>query len=132
MEHLPLPDGADYDDLEMAATFPGGGEDLTGVRRLRFDVETNFISVMPHQYRGIRQQLDREPVDAVLAETAFSGVLRLLMERTKEQVLDFSLVTRKACPHHVPPIAIDRHPAAGAGVAAFAIGTARLQHGPGA
>src|SRR6476620_5101318 len=71
MEHVSLPAEADYDDRDMSATLQGG-EHLKGVRRLRFDVETNCITVMPHQYRGVRQLLDREPADAVLAETGFT------------------------------------------------------------
>ncbi len=79
MEHLALPEGADYDDRDVAGAFPGG-EELTGVRRIRFDVENNFVAVMPHQYLGIRSAMSRGPVDAVLSETAFTGVLPLLLE----------------------------------------------------
>ena len=82
MEHISLPEGADYDDRDISATFTGG-EHLTGVRRLRHDIESNFISVMPYQYSGIREQINLEPVDAVLAETAFTGVIPLLLERDR-------------------------------------------------
>jgi UDP:flavonoid glycosyltransferase YjiC (YdhE family) len=79
IEHLALPEAADYDDRDVAGAFPGG-EDLTGVRRIRFDVENNFVAVMPHQYLGIRSAMSRGPVDAVLSETAFTGVIPLLLE----------------------------------------------------
>ena len=79
MEHLALPEAADYDDRDVAGAFPGG-EDLTGVSRIRFDVENNFVAVMPHQYLGIRSAMSHGPVDAVLSETAFTGVIPLLLE----------------------------------------------------
>ena len=61
MTHIALPAGADYDDRDIAGAFPET-ERLTGIRRLRFDVENNFIAVMPHQYRGVREQLEKHPV----------------------------------------------------------------------
>jgi len=82
MEHISLPEEADYDDRNLAERFDDGSH-LTGVRRLQFDVTQNFIAVMPHQYRGVREQLLREPADAVLGETAFTGIVPLLLERDR-------------------------------------------------
>ena len=82
MEHISLPVEADYDDRNLAEEFKDGAH-LTGIRRLQFDVTQNFVAVMPHQYRGIREQLLREPADAVLGETAFTGVIPLLLERDR-------------------------------------------------
>jgi len=78
IEHISLPDACDFDDRSPEA-FPGG-EGLTGVRKLRFDVEHHFISVMPHQYRAIKEQLEREPADVVLSETSFTGAYALTLE----------------------------------------------------
>ena len=79
IEHLALEAPADYDDRNVQGAFPGG-EELSGVRRLRFDLESNFVRVMPAQYLGIRAAMSAGPVDAVLAETAFTGILPLLLE----------------------------------------------------
>jgi len=84
MEHISLPEEADYDDRNLAEQFKDGAH-LTGIRRLQFDVEQNFIAVMPHQYRGLREQLLREQTDAVLGETAFTGVVPLLLERDRSR-----------------------------------------------
>jgi len=79
IEHISLPAEADFDDRDLPALF-AEGQELTGIRRLQFDIEKNFIAVMPYQYRAIREQIGRAAVDAVLAENAFTGVLPLLME----------------------------------------------------
>jgi len=79
MEHISLPAEADHDDRELSTIF-AEGQELTGIRRLQFDIEKNFIAVMPYQYRAIREQLQRLAVDAVLADNAYTGVLPLLME----------------------------------------------------
>jgi MGT family glycosyltransferase len=79
IEHISLPTEADHDDRELAKMFPDGQE-LTGIRRLQFDIEKNFIAVLPYQYRAIRAELARTEADAVLVENAFTGALPLLME----------------------------------------------------
>jgi UDP:flavonoid glycosyltransferase YjiC (YdhE family) len=84
IEHVVLPAGADYDDRDVAGAFPGGAN-LTGARKLRFDVEHIFVAAMSHQYRALRAQLEGEPVDAVLAETAFLGITPLLLERDQDR-----------------------------------------------
>jgi MGT family glycosyltransferase len=79
IEHLPLPEGADYDDRDLSSAFPAA-ENMTGVKRLRFDVEHLFVRAMPAQYHGVRAAMSDAEVDVVLAETAFTGVLPLLLE----------------------------------------------------
>ena len=76
MEHIALPAECDYDDRDPDAF--GAGQ-LTGIRRLRFDIEHVFVGVMPHQYGGVRSVLDGRQFDAVLSETGFTGVLPLLL-----------------------------------------------------
>jgi UDP:flavonoid glycosyltransferase YjiC (YdhE family) len=104
MEHISLPAEADYDDRNLAEEFKDGAH-LTGIRRLQFDVTQNFVAVMPHQYRGIREQLLREPADAVLGETAFTGVIPLLLERDRARppvlicgVLPLTMSSRDTAP----------------------------------
>ncbi|MET0966503.1 MAG: glycosyltransferase, partial [Nakamurella sp.] len=58
MEHISLPTEADHDDRELSKIF-AEGQELTGIRRLQFDIEKNFIAVMPYQYRAIRAELER-------------------------------------------------------------------------
>jgi MGT family glycosyltransferase len=77
MEFLPLSGIADYDDRNGGAIFEGG-ENLRGIKRLRFDLENNFVGVMPDQYAGLRAALDAGVPDVVVTETAFMGVIPLL------------------------------------------------------
>jgi UDP:flavonoid glycosyltransferase YjiC (YdhE family) len=78
-QHVALPASADYDARDMDAAFPGRSE-RSGLRKLTFDVQHTFIEPMRAQAEAIRAMLDAEPVDAILAETGFFGVLPLLVD----------------------------------------------------
>ncbi|MCU1344625.1 MAG: glycosyl transferase [Acidimicrobiia bacterium] len=110
MEHIALPPACDFDD-RSPETF-AGGEGLTGVRKLRFDVEHHFISVMPHQYRGLRDAMRAEPTDVVLTETAFTGAFALTREPKSQRppvlvcgVLPLTVSSRDTAPFGIglPP-----------------------------
>lgn len=117
MEHVSLPAGADYDDRDVAAAFPGRDR-KRGIGKLQFDIENVFVSVIPHQYRGLREQLDLaaaqgQPIDAVLAETGFTGIDPLLLERDGDRppvlvcgVLPLTVSSRDAAPFGLglPPL----------------------------
>lgn len=76
--HVALPAAVDYDARDLDAAFPGRAE-RSGLRRLTFDVRHTFIEPVRAQAEAMRALLDAEPVDAVLAETGFFGVLPLLV-----------------------------------------------------
>jgi UDP:flavonoid glycosyltransferase YjiC (YdhE family) len=78
-QHVALPAGADYDASDMDAAFPGRVK-RSGLRKLTYDVQHTFIGPVRAQAEATRALLDAEPVDAVLAETAFLGVLPLLVD----------------------------------------------------
>ncbi|QHC69683.1 nucleotide disphospho-sugar-binding domain-containing protein [Rathayibacter sp. VKM Ac-2801] len=77
LEFAALPGRADFDERDEASFLP----DLhrhRGLALSRYQVESTFVVTIPDQYRGVRAILDREPVDAVLADSYFAGVLPLL------------------------------------------------------
>ncbi len=76
-DHVPLPPPADYDDREPDAAFPLRRE-LTGLARLRFDMDNIFINPIPAQAAALTELLD-DPADAVLTDAAFLGAVPLLL-----------------------------------------------------
>ncbi|GAA4475391.1 glycosyltransferase [Phytohabitans houttuyneae] len=78
-QHVALPASADYDARDMDAAFPGRTT-RSGLRKLTFDVQHTFVKPVRAQADALRALLDAEPVDAVLAETGFLGVLPLLVD----------------------------------------------------
>jgi UDP:flavonoid glycosyltransferase YjiC (YdhE family) len=77
LEHVALPTACDYDSDDLEGTFPAAAG-LTGVRRLRFDIENVFVGVLSDQYQALAAELDRDPADVVIGETAFLGLLPLI------------------------------------------------------
>jgi len=78
-QHVALPAAVDYDASDMDAAFPGRTK-RSGLRKLTFDVRHTFIEPVRAQAEAMWAILDAEPVDAILAETAFFGVLPLLVD----------------------------------------------------
>ena len=72
-----LPAEADYDDSDVDAAFPGR-VGRRGVEGARWDLHHIFLEPAPAQLRAVDEELRREPVDAVLAESMFFGALLLL------------------------------------------------------
>jgi UDP:flavonoid glycosyltransferase YjiC (YdhE family) len=70
--HVPLPAGADYDDRDLDASFPGRAS-KRGPAKLNFDVVHLFADPVPHQYRALEELRREFSPDAVLADTAFGG-----------------------------------------------------------
>jgi UDP:flavonoid glycosyltransferase YjiC (YdhE family) len=67
-----LPAGADYDDRDLDASFPGRAS-KRGPAKLNFDVVHLFADPVPHQYRALEELRREFRPDAVLADTAFGG-----------------------------------------------------------
>lgn len=78
LEFVALAEECDYDDRDLNAAFPGRAA-KKGIAKLRFDIDNVFVEAMEHQDRSLRGVLADGSVDAVLAETAFVGVLPLLL-----------------------------------------------------
>ena len=76
-DHVPLPPPADYDDRDPDAAFPQRRE-LTGLARLRFDMDNIFINPIPAQAAAVTELL-ADPADAVLTDSAFLGAIHLLL-----------------------------------------------------
>ncbi|TDK25757.1 glycosyltransferase [Arthrobacter crusticola] len=87
LRFLPLPEACDFDDRDLDSSFPGRAG-KKGLDRLRFDMTEVFINALPHQYRALREELDRTPTDAVLAESGFTGaVVPLLRTEPRPPIL---------------------------------------------
>ncbi|MGO7984136.1 hypothetical protein ACC691_40570, partial [Rhizobium johnstonii] len=74
-----LTGSADYDDRDIDVQAPDRDR-FSGVRRLRYDVESVFVAPMPEQYHTLQFVIDETSPDAVLVENAFAGVLPLLLD----------------------------------------------------
>ena len=68
-----LPAGADYDDRDIDATFPGR-VGLTGPAAIRYDMKAIFLAPMPAQAEALEAVLADEPVDVILSEPLFAGL----------------------------------------------------------
>ena len=80
MVHLPLSGLADIDHDNLADESGESGEPaVRGLARVRRGAERFFIRVLPDQFAALTDALADEPVDAVLAETNFTGVLPLVL-----------------------------------------------------
>ncbi len=77
-EHVALPPPADYDDRDPDTAFPQRRE-LTGLARLRFDMDNIFINPIPAQAAAVSELL-ADPADAVLTDSAFLGAIHLLLQ----------------------------------------------------
>jgi UDP:flavonoid glycosyltransferase YjiC (YdhE family) len=89
---IPLPAACDFDDRDLDASFPGRAG-KKGLDRLRFDMTAVFVDALPHQYRALREEFDRAPVDAVLAEPGFVGVVPpLLLQDPRPPILFIGVI----------------------------------------
>lgn len=75
-DHVPLPPSVDFDDRDPDAAFPERRQ-LTGLARLRFDMDNIFIDPIPAQAAAMADLL-ADPVDAVLTDAGFLGAIHLL------------------------------------------------------
>ncbi|MCT2583721.1 glycosyltransferase [Actinophytocola gossypii] len=88
---LPLPREADYDDADIDASFPGR-VGLTGAAGLRYDLATIFVAPAGAQLAALDAALADEPVDAVLAETLFTGAAALLSRPDRPRLVNLGVV----------------------------------------
>ena len=79
VEFFPLPADVDYDAQKIEATFPERKRYSPGPEKLLFDLKTIFVDAMPSQFKGLQETLQQFPAELVVHETAFCGVLPLLL-----------------------------------------------------
>ena len=81
---LGLPAGADYDDRNVDAAFPGR-VGLKGPAGIRYDLEHIFIAPAPLQVTAVDEAIAAEHTDAILLESMFIGALALLQRPRSER-----------------------------------------------
>lgn len=103
-EFLPLPAEADFDDRTVDADHPGRAG-LTGAAAMRFDLREIFLRPAPSQHRTLTEIIAASPVDVVLVEPLFLGVVPLLMRPRSSRpaiatmgILPLSLASRDTAP----------------------------------
>ncbi|SPM36452.1 glycosyl transferase, partial [Mycobacterium rhizamassiliense] len=74
---VPLPPEADFDDRNIAESFPERAR-LRGLKAVAFDIENVFSRPAKLQYDAIDAAIAAQPADAVLAEQNFLGAAFLL------------------------------------------------------
>ncbi|SFR83015.1 glycosyltransferase, MGT family [Agromyces sp. CF514] len=78
--HRSLGGVADYDDRVMQEHLPDRDRHH-GIAKLQYDVQTIFVKTVPDQFAAVEAAIDECAPDAILVETAFAGVLPLLLDR---------------------------------------------------
>ena len=79
VQFFPLPPDVDYDVPKIDAAFPERKRYSPGPEKLLYDLKRIFVDAMPSQFRGLQRTLRQFPADLVVHETAFCGVLPLLL-----------------------------------------------------
>ena len=79
-----LPAECDYDDADLDEAFPGR-EALGGLDRFRFDLDRIFIDPIPFQAEAVDALLASRPVDAIVVDVGFIGVLPLLLRTATDR-----------------------------------------------
>ena len=78
MTFQPLPEEVDYDDANLDAWLPGRKQ-FRGLAAGRYDIIGIFIRPLQSQYYAFTDALASGSYDAVVSETAFLGVLPVLL-----------------------------------------------------
>ena len=81
---LALSGYADFDDRVFVDELPERHKH-SGIAKIRFDVQHVFVLPFPDQYRAVRQAIEQQRPDVILAETAFMGLLPLLRGHASER-----------------------------------------------
>jgi len=77
LDFLPLPAGADYDDADLEPWLPRRHH-RTRIAAGRYDITGMFVRPLGAQHEALAAAMASTPYDAVVADTAFLGVLPLL------------------------------------------------------
>jgi UDP:flavonoid glycosyltransferase YjiC (YdhE family) len=79
VQFYPLPADVDFDLTNVAAAFPDVLRLAPGPQRAAYAHKTVFANPIPSQFRGLEAVLQDFPADVIVHETAFLGVLPLLL-----------------------------------------------------
>jgi UDP:flavonoid glycosyltransferase YjiC (YdhE family) len=88
--YLALPAGADYDDRDIDAAFPGR-RGLRGLARLRFDVDAVFLQPVPAQLAALDEAVRAEHTYVVVTETLFAAAAPFALRPRDERPAVVSL-----------------------------------------
>ena len=80
LRFLPLPADVDFDMRDLDTIFPERKTYEPGPSQMLFDTKAIFVDAIPSQYKGLKTILNEFPVDLVLYEQAFLGMLPLLLK----------------------------------------------------
>jgi MGT family glycosyltransferase len=110
VEHLPLPADADFDDADLDRAFPGRDR-YAGLARLRFDVDHLFLDPVPSQFQALRTAITSRPVDAILVDQGFLGVLPLVLgPEPRPAVLTLGITPLQFASRDTAPFGLARPP----------------------
>ncbi|RIJ02381.1 glycosyl transferase, partial [Clavibacter michiganensis subsp. insidiosus] len=73
LRFAPLPEDVDFDDADLDGLL-GEANAARGVAAIRKGMIAMFVRVIPGQHRALRALLEEGRFDAVLSESAFTGV----------------------------------------------------------
>lgn len=109
-----LPPTVDFDDTAIDAAFPER-VGLQGVEGAKWDLQNIFLRPAPAQLAAIDDQVAASPVDAVLAESLFLGVMLLLARPRAERppVINLGIVPLGLRSRETAPFALGIPPRAG-------------------
>jgi UDP:flavonoid glycosyltransferase YjiC (YdhE family) len=77
---FPLPADVDFDLRDFSAAFPEWKRYTPGPQQILFTLRTVFANSIPSQFEGLKSALEQFNADLVMYESAFLGVLPLLLE----------------------------------------------------
>jgi MGT family glycosyltransferase len=75
----PLPADVDFDLRDVGAVFPEWREYAPGPQQLLYSMKNIFANSIPSQFHGLDAVLQEFPADLIVHETAFFGMLPLLL-----------------------------------------------------
>ncbi|MFF2371529.1 glycosyltransferase [Agromyces sp. NPDC058110] len=81
--HRALGGVADYDDRVMQDHLPDRDR-YRGIAKLQYDVQTIFVKTVPDQFAAVEAAVAACSPDAIVVESAFAGVLPLLLDRAHD------------------------------------------------
>ncbi|BBZ21503.1 nucleotide disphospho-sugar-binding domain-containing protein [Mycolicibacterium gadium] len=73
-----IPAEADFDTTRLDLDLPGRA-DTSGIKRINFDIQRIFVQPMPLLTRALSDAMARTRFDAILADSAFFGILPFLL-----------------------------------------------------
>jgi MGT family glycosyltransferase len=88
---VPFRPEIDLDYRQLDVHFPERARLPAGPAQLIFGLKHIFADAMPHQYEGIRDILRDFPVDAIVIDTMFCGVMPLLLGARDKRIPVVSL-----------------------------------------